>query len=290
MKPEGISSRPGQLKNGKKAMQKGISTYTYTWAVGVPGSMPETPMTADSLISKAADLGVDCVQLADNLPLAGMDTGALAEIRNHARQLRINIEVGGRGLTEENLHQHIDLAFFFGSPVLRMVIDGKNYEPDLDTIVAVIRNALGTLESSQVTLALENHDRLHAATFREIVEWTGSRFTGICLDCVNSMGIGEGIDTVAEILAPYTVNLHIKDFTVKRVSPKMGFVLEGAPAGKGLLDLQTILEKIRPYNRCHSAILELWTPPAVTLADTLEREDSWARESIAYINKILAKP
>jgi hypothetical protein len=68
-----------------------------------------------------------------------MDTGALAEIRNHARQLRINIEIGGRGLTDENLHQHIDLAFFFGSPVLRMVIDGQDYEPDLDTIEAVIR-------------------------------------------------------------------------------------------------------------------------------------------------------
>jgi sugar phosphate isomerase/epimerase len=267
-------------------MQKGISTYTYTWAVGVPDLMPEKPMSAFTLISKAAEMKVDCVQLSDNLPLTGTGRDELAKIRKHAVQHQIHIEIGGRGLTERNLHQHIELAAFFGSPILRMVIDGNDYQPDPDTVLAIIRNALGTLESSGITLALENHDRLHASTFRDIVERTGSRFTGICLDCVNSMGIGEDIGTVLGILAPYTVNLHIKDFTVKRVSHKMGFVIEGTPAGKGLLDLPAVLEKLSPYQKCHSAVLELWTPPAANLQETLEREENWARQSVLYIHEI----
>lgn len=270
-------------------MLKGISTYTYTWAIGVPGSMPAEPMSACSLISKAADMKVDCVQLADNLPLTDLDAGELAKIRSYARQHNVGIEIGGRGLTGENLSRYIDLAVFFESPILRMVIDAIDYQPDLDTIVAVIRNAAGRLESSRIMLAIENHDRLHAAAFREIVERSGSRFAGICLDCVNSMGIGEGIDTVLGILAPYTVNLHIKDFTVRRVSHKMGFIIEGTPAGKGMLDLPAVLERLKPYDKCRSAILELWTPPAGSLRETLEREENWALESILYVNEILKK-
>ncbi len=97
--------------------------------------------------------------------------------------------------------------------------------------------ASGQLESRGIILALENHDRLHASVFRDIVEASSSNNVGICLDCVNSMGIGEDIETVLKFLAPYTVNLHIKDFSVKRVSHKMGFVIEGTPAGQGLLNL-----------------------------------------------------
>ncbi len=271
-------------------MQIGISTYTYTWAFGVPGSMPRIPMSIYSLIEKAESLQVGCIQVADNYPLAEQHPDELDRIREYARSRNIAIEVGTRGLTTENLDRHIDLAAYFSSPILRMVVDNQNYRPDLETIVTIIRKALPKLAAHGIILALENHDRLHASVFKEIVVRTGSKFTGICLDCVNSMGIGEGLETVTENLAPYTVNLHVKDFIVKRVSHMMGFVVEGTPAGKGFLDLPQILGKLRPYNRCGSAILELWTPPAVTVEETLEREESWARQSIIYLKTIIDQP
>jgi L-ribulose-5-phosphate 3-epimerase UlaE len=119
------------------------------------------------------------------------------------------------------------------------------------------------------------------------VDRSGSDHAGICLDCVNSLGIGEGIDTVLDYLAPHTVNLHVKDFIVKRVSHKMGFVVEGTPAGKGFLNLPRLLEKIMPYGRCNSAILELWTPPAASLEETIKRENDWAVESVRYMLKTI---
>ena len=51
------------------------------------------------------------------------------------------------------------------------------------------------------------------------------------------MGAGEGFETVSEILLPYTINLHLKDFTIRRVSHKMGMIIEGTPAGKGMLNI-----------------------------------------------------
>ena len=268
-------------------MQAGISTYTYTWAIGVPGSEPDKPMTVLSLIKKAAGLHVDCVQLADNLLLNWADTEEMSHIRQFAQSHHINIEIGGRGLTKENLHRHIEMAAYFGSPIVRMVIDGNNYYPEVGTVLSVIRNSRVELESEGIILALENHDRLHASVFRDIVEISASPNVGICLDCVNSMGIGEDIESVLKCLAPYTVNLHIKDFSVKRVSHKMGFVIEGTPAGQGLLNLPRIIERLKPYGRCHSGILELWTPPAENLQETIQREETWAKESVTYIKHIL---
>jgi len=266
-------------------MTAGIGTYTYTWAIGVPGSVPDNPMTACQLIDRAVEMAIACVQVADNLPLISMDKMQLEEIRAYARNRHISIEVGGRGLIEKILDRYIDLADFFGSPILRMVIDLDDFKPDADAVIAIIRNALPKLSAKKIILALENHDRLSAAVFKRIVETVDSEWAGICLDCVNSIGCGEGLETVKSNLAAHTVNLHVKDFTVKRVSHKMGFVVEGTPAGKGFLDIPALIQELKPLNRCRSAILELWTPPAATLEETLIREDEWARESAEYLRQ-----
>ena len=163
----------------------------------------------------------------------------------------------------------------------------NNYYPEVGTVLSVIRNSRAELESEGIILALENHDRLHASVFRDIVEISGSPNVGICLDCVNSMGIGEDIETVLNCLAPYTVNLHIKDFSVKRVSHKMGFIIEGTPAGQGMLNLPHIIERLQKYGRCQSGILELWTPPVKIISDTIQLEEVWARASVSYIKQIL---
>lgn len=266
-------------------MRIGVSTYTYTWSFGVPGSEPQIKMTPFDLINRAVALGADCIQIADNFPLHRLTEQDLSELAEYACSRKIGIEIGSRGLTDKNLQTYLFIARILSSPILRMVIDQDNYKPDPDDVVAIIRNLDTELKKHKVILALENHDRLHASVFRSIIDKAGSDFAGICLDCVNSMGIGEGIETVIDILAPYTVNLHVKDFNVKRVYHKMGFIIEGTPAGKGLLDLGMIIEKLGRYNKCQSAILELWTPPEQDIGLTMTKEHDWAVESITYMKK-----
>lgn len=268
-------------------MKTGLSTYTYTWSFGVPGSEPAVRMTPAQLADRAAQLGAGCIQIADNFPLSDMHDEELEGLRNHANNQGIEIETGSRGLTEENLQRFISIAHKLASPLLRMVIDHQDYQPDSDTVAGIIKNASETLKKTGIVLGIENHDRMHAKEFRYIIEKSKSSQAGICLDCVNSMGIGEGIETVLNQLAEYTVNLHVKDFTVKRVHHKMGFVIEGTPAGKGFLDLEHVLKCLEPYKRCRSAILELWTPPSPTLEETIAMENSWATESFLYMKKII---
>jgi len=266
-------------------MQSGISSYTYTWAIGIPGKEPEKPMTIFQLIEKATELGVPVLQVADNLPLDRFSEIELFKIRNYAEDLNIKIEVGARGMTAENREKHIELAVFFQSPILRFVIDGPGFEPGLEEIYQIVKNAVPVLKENNIILAIENHDRFKAAEFAEMVEKAGSEFVGICLDSVNSMGAGEGLETVIEKLAPLTVNLHVKEFSVKRVFHKMGFVIEGCPLGKGMLPVAELIQKVSP--RCQSAILEQWTPPEETIEKTIEKEARWAEASITYLKSML---
>jgi len=266
-------------------MQPGISSYTYTWAIGVPGKEPENPMTIFQLIEKAAELGVSVVQVADNLPLDRFSETELLKIRNFANNLNIQIEVGSKKMTDENLVRYIEFASFFESPIVRFVIDGEDFQPGLEEIHTIIKNALPLLEENKIILSIENHDRFKAAEFVGMVEKAESNFVGICLDSVNSMGAGEGLETVIEKLAPLTVNLHVKEFSVKRVFHKMGFIIEGCPLGKGMLPVDELIQKVSP--RCMSAILEQWTPPEETIEATIEKEARWAEISIKYLKDTL---
>jgi sugar phosphate isomerase/epimerase len=246
-------------------------------------------MTPFNLIDRASEYGIDCVQIADNYPLHELPDADLNTLMEYAHQLGITIETGSRGLTEQNLSKYLDIAEKLYSPILRMVIDQENYRPHPDNVIAIMKNAIPELKKRNIILALENHDRLKASVFRNIIERTGSEYAGICLDCVNSMGIGEGIETVMDQLASCTVNLHVKDFSVHRAYHKMGFIVEGTPAGKGLLNLGFVLDKLSGYGLCRSAIIELWTPPENSVETTMAKEHQWAIESIDYLKKTIRK-
>jgi sugar phosphate isomerase/epimerase len=262
-------------------MKLGISSYTYTWSVGVPGSEPEKPWDELELIKKAAELEVGCLQIADNLPLHLMDEQRLRNLKKQAVEAGIELEAGARCMTTDRLHRYMEIASLLDSSILRFVIDGPDFTPSVKEVTAIVRSAVPELEKRGIRLAIENHDRLKAREFLEIVQGSGSEQVGICLDSVNSMGAGEGIETITSILAPHTFNLHIKEFIVERHPHRMGFTIEGRPVGQGQLPVGWMLEQLGP--RCRSAILESWTPPEETLERTIAKEARWALESIQYL-------
>ncbi len=265
-------------------MKLGLSTYTYGWAVGVTDKdFPLTPLNEIDLLVKAHHHGISLVQMGDNLSLHEMTDLQIDDFSRQAREGGISIEAGARKLTEEHLGLYLQIAEKLDSRLLRFVLDGPGYEPDLDTVTGIIKNFVPALEGKDVTLGLENHDRLRASQFADIIEKAGSSYVGICLDSVNSIGVGEGLEQVVEVLAPYTVNLHIKDFGIRRLPHLMGFQIDGRPTGKGMLNIPWLLEKIARYSRCKTAILEQWVVPEKDLKATIEKEERWAEESLQYL-------
>jgi 3-oxoisoapionate decarboxylase len=268
-------------------MRLGVSSYAYSWAVGVPGSPPPQPMSAAALVERAAGLRVRVVQIADNLPLDRLSGAELDELLASARERGVQIEVGTRGIGEAHLCRYLELCTHFGSPILRVVVDAGSDRPSPEEVAVRLRPLLPRFEAAGVCLAVENHDRFLVAALADIVRRLDSPAVGICLDTVNSFGSLEGPRVVVETLGPMTVNLHVKDFRIRRVESQMGFRIDGCPAGEGQLDTPWLLAELRRHGRDPNAILELWTPPEPALAATIEKESVWAEASIAYLRRLI---
>ncbi len=266
----------------------GLGTYGVGWAIGVPGhEQPAAPMNQFQFLQLAADLGLDLVQYADNLPLHTLSEADQAALRRQAEQSGIRFEVGTRGISTDWLRPYIALARNFGSPLLRVVVDTKEHHPSPEEVVQLVRAVLPELEAANMTLAIENHDRFKARTFAEIIEAIGSPHAGICLDTVNSFGALEGPDVVVTALAPYVVNLHVKEFIVRRASHSMGFSITGMPAGQGMLDMHWLLGQLNGHGRRFNAIIEQWPEPEATMDATIAKELDWMSQSVAYLRTII---
>ncbi len=268
-------------------MKLGIGTYAYAWAIGVPGHAPSQPMSALDFIRRSAELGVSLVQIADNLPLDQLDPAEFETLLAEARRLNVSIEVGTRGLQPDHLRRYLQIAQDCGSSLLRIVVDTRDHHPEPPEIIDTVSRIIPDFEQANVTLAIENHDRFKARTLAHIIDSVGSSHLGICLDTVNSFGALEGPDLVIETLGPYVVNLHVKDFAIRRVDHNMGFVLEGTPAGQGMLDIPRLVGRLQGYQHDFNAILELWPPPEDELAATIAKEDAWAMQSVRYLRTLI---
>ncbi len=268
-------------------MRLGISSYTYVWAVGVPGYPQERPMTAMDLLRKSSELGVTVLQVADNLPLDRLNDIELGGFCDRARALNIALELGTCGIEPGNLLTYLRLATRLQSPILRTVIDAENQHPSAEVVIGVLRELMPAFEQAGVQLAIENHDRFKAATLAHILEQVGGQNLGICLDTANSIGCVENLETLVAVLGPRIVNVHVKDYAIFRPPHLKGFVVEGRPAGQGAVDVPWLLRELERLGRDVNIILELWPPPEDQLADSIAKEERWTRESIQYLRQFV---
>jgi sugar phosphate isomerase/epimerase len=254
-------------------MKLGIGTYTYTWSIG------EGRMTARGLVDKAVELGVDVVQFGPNLPL---------DSQPEFRARDLELEMGTKGLDAGHLASQAGYAAAHGIRLLRTVpdYDKRAVPPSANELVSALAPLVPTLDRAGVSLAIENAT-IPAAVLAEALDRLASPRVGITLDTVNSLAIPEGAEHVARTLAPYTLCLHIKDFSIDRVWHMMGFTVEGRPAGQGQLNIPWLLDLIRSAGRSPNAILELWPPRQSTIEETLALEERWAVESIEYLRQLI---
>jgi 3-oxoisoapionate decarboxylase len=243
------------------ARRFGVGSYTWPWAAR------EKTLTPQVIAEHALAAGLSTIQLCDNIPLTDLQLSDFPQ--------GLTIELGTRGLA--SVPETLELAARLNSPLLRLVIDTHEHESDPCEIIQTVSGFLPQLIAQSCTLAIENHDRLSAKTLAEIVEAIGSDFVGICLDTANSIGAGEGLETVLRHLAKHTVCLHLKDIQMRRVSHLMGFDVFGCEPGTGVIDFAATLAQMT--NRCQSVILEQW-PPEKSV------EEAWAATGIGLLAQL----
>ena len=265
----------------------GIGSYTFPWLTGTEDSVEGRYCSAKKILKFAAENEIRFVQLGDNLPLHEWTPEQLNAYKQDADKLNIQVQVGTRKLVAEHIKQYISIAKFFRSSFLRLVVDDSDFHPSPEEVIQQIKWLLPELEAGNVVLAIENHDRFTAQTLEEIILATNPQLVGICLDTANSLGAGEGIGHIVKVLAPYTVNLHIKDFTICRVDHKMGFMVEGAAAGEGMLDIPWLLSALQKSQRCETATLELWSNREKDVETNIRLEKMKVERSLQYLKTVI---
>lgn len=267
-------------------MKLGINTYTYMWSIGFKfgdrDARPPAPMTALDLLGKAHELGVRVVQIGPNLPLDKLPDAELDALIRQARAWDIELELGTRGIEADHLRRQLALARRIGARLLRTVPEVGGRPPHAKDLPAYLAAILPDLEENRIVLAMENGN-LPAVDLKRALDEVGSPTIGIVLDMVNSLAVSEGWRHVTEVLAPYTMCLHLKDFTIRRAWHMMGFIVEGRPAGKGQLDLPWLFETLKVSRHDFNVIIELWPPEQRTIEETIALEQDWAIDSVPAI-------
>ncbi len=270
----------------------GVGSYTFSFACGTNARIiPPHPMNAFDLADRAADLGLSVVQIADNVPLNKLTEEELILLNKRCRERGVRLETGFRGMEPAQLAEAIEITRITGSHLMRCVIDRPGFQPTVAEIKQIIRNVLPRLKELDITLGIENHDRFYSSEYLEIIEAANDPHVGMILDTVNSLANEESIDSVLDNLARYAVSFHAKDYTIKRRSGEMGFVITGACAGTGHLDIPGIMTRIRKEtNRDLSVILESWMESLPGTEETIRQEYEWAISGLAYLRKCLQMP
>jgi sugar phosphate isomerase/epimerase len=229
------------------------------------------------------------VQFCDNLSLATLPAEELDAVERQVKERELVLEIGMRGMDPPHVLRHLDLVKRFKGDFVRMVMDTPGNEPTPEEAAARLLPFADPFRAAGIRLAIENHDRFPVRVLAQLVESLGSDWVGICLDTVNSLGVPEGPETVVQTLAQYTLSLHVKDFMIRRVPSQMGFVVEGCPAGEGRLNVPWLLRQLGGSESRVNAILELWTPPADSLAETIQREAAWVETSVRNLRTWITK-
>jgi sugar phosphate isomerase/epimerase len=283
--------QPEDLKG--QAMKLGINSYTFMWSIGFKGAnpaypeaeaLPARPLTALGLLQKARDLGVTLVQTGPNLPLPEAELPVFIAA---ARQGGITLELGTRGLDDDHLRRQISIARSMGAKLIRTLPEiGGEYAADARLIPPAVRRITPVLEQAGVCLAIEN-GRTPAADLRAALDEIASPYVGIVLDMVNSMSVPEGWKYVTEQLAPHVMCVHYKDFTIRRAWHMMGFLVEGVPAGQGMVETGWLFDTLKASRHPFNVIIELWPPEQSDLETAIALENQWAVESVQYLRKFV---
>lgn len=261
----------------------GLSTYALFWELS--DRVPE-PLSLAGAVDRTRELGLRLLQICDYAPLETWDDSQLKELRDHADAKGVTLEVGTKGIRPARLRHFLHIAHLLGAGLVRSMLNTPGepaHAPSVEEAVAILREVLPEYEAAGVKLALETYEQVPTADLLAVVREVGSPNLGICADPANVVAALENPREAVEAVAPYVLNLHIKDFAFQRQDGWVGFVYTGAPMGQGLLDYDHLAAAIHPAENNLNQIIEHWLPWQGSPEETVRTERQWTDQAIAYL-------
>ncbi|NUP98707.1 MAG: sugar phosphate isomerase/epimerase [Armatimonadetes bacterium] len=219
---------------------------------GTPLANPQ-PINLFELLELAAGLGLSTVELPPHLLLeAG---GSLADLRAAAESLDLRLVVAGRRLSAETMREELDWAATLGAKVVRCTLSGilggdrrevglAGWEAVLDQAARTLAQVAPRAAERGLRVGVENHQDATSHDLVALCERVGSATIGITLDTGNPLAVAEEPLAFARRVAPYLVDVHLKDY---RIFPSaVGFRLVHCAIGAGVVPFEELWRLIEP--------------------------------------------
>ena len=266
-------------------MRLGISSYSYSWACRSAqvqdNPMPMTPLV---LAKQAVRHGISLLQFGDNLPLHMQREEELEKLQKYCVEHKIDVEMGTTGIDADSILQYAKLGARFGSKTIRTLLpEGM----EINDLLIELKRLIPILKDYQVVLAIENYECFNCMAYQELFNGLPEIHFKFCLDTANNLGTGESVWDFLECMAPHLLCLHIKDIVVKRIETRMGFVVTGAKVGDGILDVPSLLRRVKLTCPDCWVILEQWPPYVSNLQQTLQIEENWVEDGVRFLKKCI---
>jgi L-ribulose-5-phosphate 3-epimerase len=229
---------------------------------GRPGVHPDLDWDTDDdyqrVLRQLAEANIVATSLGGYCDFAQLDDNAL------------EAEVAG-------LTVYCERAAHLGIPVVRAFAGDTKEGLSLADVKARITEAftevMRRVQGLDVIVGIENHGHLanDGMFLRKVIETVASPKLGMTIDTGNFYDVGhtpKQVDRFIQLLAPYVVNVHVKDVTCRE--GKIAFV----PAGRGIVNVARLFALLEGVGY-EAAIISEYEGEAAY--------DVGTRESVAYL-------
>ena len=225
-----------------------------------------------------------------------------AAAQRHDLELELNVSFNAPSDPRVNasVEQALHIAHAIGAKLVKFSLDIKRSSPiygsclrsdvviQLAERVGEFKRNIPLIERYGLKIALENHCDLFADEVIWIVEQLHHPLIGACLDTMNSLVLGEGVEECVRKLAPYAYCVHFCD--LKIVVDPNGTHSIGTAVGQGDNDCVKIMQELRANapEALDTIIFEVELPlSGHSIEEGRELELKAAKESIDYLHETL---
>lgn len=273
--------------NSLPALLKPFTELSWQEEAGPEERLERKTRLLDAFFETAKACGYEAVELMDfTIPLTAENAQLLknASEKHGLPFVSCRMSANGELTAEETIEtyrQQIDLAHLAGSPIARFMplcskdLEGQTsdeaFEALLPKMCLIARELCDYAGSLGMKVAVENSGPFFNGAKRlgRLVEAVARENYGLTVDIANFRCVGEDPLAGTKALLPYALNLHIKDFYIRRdrhlfessplswIPTPDGAFLRGAIFGYGDIDLAPIMKAIHSYLETTGKTLDL---------------------------------
>ena len=233
----------------------GAVAYGYQYSIGLfsykdrPGKMFDAVKFVEA--NHAADGEV--AQLFHSM-IRDLDDDGLRRLRRRAEELDVMLEVHGGGALGKwsKFEETMQRAAALGAKVVgcsfgmlmrpNKIATIEAWDEHTKQCEARLRELAPLAKSLGLKIGVENHLDFTVEELRDLIERVNSPNVGVIFDVGNTIGTLDDPIEAADILGPYTVATHYKDFAIEEVARGFRFCM--VPLGCGSLRLPEITERL----------------------------------------------